>query len=313
MSRGASRNAAVSPVHRAVALAGAIEQRAKARDAIKLPQPEGDDGAVAPAKRHHVRHRGHGGQRQTLLIRPFRVERARELEGDARAAQARLGRGQAGPRLRHDRAGVRQLCAGQVMVGDDQVHAERAARARLLERIDAGIHRHNKAHAFAGDVAQGRLVQAVSLAVARGQVIDRVRTGGAQAVDEDGRGAHAVGIVIAVDADALAAADGRAQTLHGGRHVRQRQRVRQAVRRGMQERVDGGVVRQSAAHKRARKKRRHAVRGGDARQLRRVIPIGMGAGAKRPHGASALRAARSVSAMPMAHSVRLRSMRQPSS
>ena len=166
------------PAHRAVALAGAIEQRAKARDAIKLPQPEGDDGAVAPAKRHHVPPpwpRAASGQ--TLLIRPFRVERARELEGDARAAQARLGRGQAGPRLRHDRAGVRQLCAGQVMVGDDQVHAERAARARLLERIDAGIHRHNKAHAFAGDVAQGRLVQAVSLAVARGQVIDRVRTG----------------------------------------------------------------------------------------------------------------------------------------
>ena len=126
-----------------------------------------------------------------------REQRLRELEGDAGRAQ--LGRIAAHARV-HDRA-VRQHLARPVMVGHDDVHAERARVRDLLDGADPAVGRHQQARAALAQLvdrarAKGRSRRPCGSGSAAGP-----RRRAAQCADEHRGRADAVHVVVAVHGD----------------------------------------------------------------------------------------------------------------
>ena len=146
-----------------------------------------------------------------------------------------------------------------MVVGDDDVHAQFFGQRRHVHGVDAAVHGEQQAGVLRQG-AHGLLVEAVALAVAVGQVGANVRAQRGQVQAEDGRGGDAVHVVIAVDADALALCQRRAQAGDGFFHVREQQRVAQYFfARGKKgPRLVRG--RYAALHKERVQKPRHVLR-----------------------------------------------------
>ena len=160
---------------------------------------------------------------------------------------------------RVDQRAVRQIRAGAVVVGDDDVHAQFLGQRRHLHGVDAAVHGDEQA-GILRQRAYGGFVEAVALAVAVGQVGANVRAQGFQVQVEDGRGAHAVHVVVAVDADALARLQRRAQAGNGPAHVREQQRVAQGLLAGGKERPRLACGGHAAPQKQRVQKPRHVLR-----------------------------------------------------
>ena len=223
---------------------------------IDALQPQVHDGAVLAGEGHHVRHGGDGRQIDALHGRCFTAQRVHQLEGHARAAEPGEGIVVA---QGIDHRALRQDLAGAVVVGDD---AAKAQRLRQLDQIVGGhaaVHRHQQLRAR-GDLPDRALVQAVALAVAGGQVHLHIRANFAQIAGEDGRCAHAVHIVVAVDADALLPVDGGANAHDRLGHVAEQHGIVQLILSGVQEGMrllHGG---HAALHQQAVQHGGHALR-----------------------------------------------------
>ena len=200
--------------------------------------PGADDEAVLAQQRHHVRHGGKRRQIDVFHGRRPPGERLHQFEGHARAGEMRAG---IAVQKRIDQRAVRQVRAGAVVVGDDDVHAQFFGQRRHVHGVDAAIHGDEQVGVLR-QRAHGLLVEAVALAVAVGQVGANVRAQRCQVQVEDGRGGDAVHVVIAVDADAFARLQRRAHALHGPAHVREQQRVVEQFLAGGEEgaRLGGG-------------------------------------------------------------------------
>ena len=100
-------------------------------------------------------------------------QRVRELEGDAGAAEMLVRVGAAGLRGVDDRDGFGNAfdAVGQVVVGDDEVEAERFGLVGGGEGADAGVDRDDQANAGGGGLGQADVLDAVAFAEAVRNVV----------------------------------------------------------------------------------------------------------------------------------------------
>ena len=209
-----------------------LDQRANARPGrcVDPLQPQLDDDAVFIRQRHHV---GHGGQRGNVHIFHGRIQSAQrlhQLERHARAAQRRK-RIAVQQRIHH--RAVRQRLRRAMVVGDDHVQPQRLRQRHQRHAGHAAVHRDHQRRPRR-DGADRRFVQAVALGVTRGQIHLHVRALSAQIVGQQRRRAHAVHVVVAIDADVRALRHGGADAGHGLGHVVEQQRVAQVFGIGME-------------------------------------------------------------------------------
>ena len=143
--------------------AGNPHQRAQARAACPgdRPQPATHQRPVLPHERHQVGHRRERHDVELALeldgvTAGGRPQRLRQLERNARGAQVRQR--VAAHRWMHDRA-AGKLGTREVVVGDDNLHAELQRQLDLRRRGDATVNGDQQCgagpvkllHAFAGD------------------------------------------------------------------------------------------------------------------------------------------------------------------
>ncbi len=191
------------------------------------PQAVAHQAPVLVAQRHDVGHGGNRDQIEVLLelgrVAPGgSVERSRELVGDGRAAQ--LGkRVVRGPRAHPQRVG--ELRAGLVVVGDDDVHAELPGPGDLRDRGDAAIDGDQEADTGLRKLLDRGGGETVALLEPAGQVPLDVRAEALQREHRHGRGTDAVGVVVAVDADAGLLRDRLEDAAARRGHVAERQRI----------------------------------------------------------------------------------------
>ena len=129
----------------------------------------------------------------------------------------------------------------------------------------AAVHRDQQIGSF-GNLPDRVFVQTVALAVAGGQVDLHIRADLTQIAGEDGRGAHAVHVVVAVDADVFFPVDGGADALHRLGHVAEQHGIVQLILSGVQKclrLLDGG---HAALHQQA------VQHGGHSLRARKIAP-----------------------------------------
>ena len=115
---------------------------------------------------HDVREPAQRQRQFDQLVRRLLEQRVGELEGDAHTGEMRAGiAGQLG--CDHDALGQRSF--DLVMVGDDDVHAERARQRDFVPRADAAVHGDEQLDAGGGEFLHRRRRDAVALGEAVGQ------------------------------------------------------------------------------------------------------------------------------------------------
>ena len=108
-----------------------------------------------------------------------------------------------------------------MVVGDDQIHAQRSRKVGFFHGRDAVIHRHDKGAALVVHGLDGVFRQAVAVPLAAGQHTLDSRAHALEVLVQQGGGGHAVHIVIAKNSDGLAVVDGLPDALTSGVHVGQ--------------------------------------------------------------------------------------------
>ena len=110
------------------------------------------------------------------------------------------------------------------MIGDDDVHAQRLGLGDLCARIDAAVHRDEQLDPGGAEFLDGRRRHPIALTEAVGETPAHVGAEIAQHADQQERRRDAVGVVVAVYRDGLAASqrpvDARACLGHAGHEVR---------------------------------------------------------------------------------------------
>ncbi len=192
---------------------GDLEQRREARPRRAAQPAEADRGEhpVLLHQRDHVRdgadcHEvGVRAQRQRQvdeLVAGIFQERVRQLEGHADAGEVAAGiRAELG---RDDGAGG-QVALELVVVGDDDVHPERLGLGHLCASVDPAVDRDQELDPGGGQLVHRRRRDAVAVAEAVGQPPAHVRAQVAEDADQQERGRDAVGVVVTVHGDGLAA------------------------------------------------------------------------------------------------------------
>ncbi|MDX6487303.1 MAG: isopenicillin-N epimerase, partial [Gaiellaceae bacterium] len=129
------------------------------------------------------------------------------------------------PRPRRDDGAVRELRAGTVVVGDDDVEAGGARLGDLGDGRDPAVDREHEPAAVVGESRQRRAADAVALVEATRQVPLDVRSEVAQHEDGERRRTDAVDVVVAVDADPLAGRDRAPDPVDGLPHAAEQEGV----------------------------------------------------------------------------------------
>ena len=111
------------------------------------------------------------------------------------------------------------------MVGDDHVEAELARMPNLVDGGDAAIDCQDETASLPGESLQRLAADAVALVEAARQMPFHVGAELAQHEQREHRGADAVDVVVAVDADALTRRDRRADLRNGHVHVAEQERI----------------------------------------------------------------------------------------
>ena len=188
------------------------------------PQARRGEAAVLVDERHDVRDRRERDEVEVLLERGvIRAEQClRELVHDPGPAQLRE-RVRRGPR-RHDRA-VGKRVRRPVMVGHDHLEAERNGLRDLLHRGDPAVDGEQQPDSLAGHACERFAGDAVALLEAARKMPVDISAQLAQHEDCERGRADPVDVVVAVDADAGAGVDRRADALDGHGHVAEQERV----------------------------------------------------------------------------------------
>ena len=213
LMRGATRKA-ISPAPARARSTWATASSASspgAAAAAQPPQPGAHQPAVLVDQRHDVRDGRHGHEvEHPLQHRRIGSEaghqRLAELERHAGPAQ--LGERVVAAAARHHEGRVGQLGGRAVVVGDHEVEAQRARPRRGLDRRDAAVDRQQEAAPGLVQALDRLRGEPVPLVEAAGQEGLDVRAARRQHLAGQGRRAHAVGVVVAVDDDAPPVGDG---------------------------------------------------------------------------------------------------------
>ena len=128
-----------------------------------------------------------------------------------------------------------------MVVGNDQIHAQRSRKVSLLHGRDAVIHRYDKGAALVVHGLDGVLGQAVAVPLAAGQHTLDGRAHALEVLVQQGGSGHAVHIVIAKNRDGLAIVNGLPDALTGGIHIREQCRVGKFLLPCQQGQCFGGV------------------------------------------------------------------------
>ena len=129
----------------------------------------------------------------------------------------------------------------QVVVGNDQVHAQRSRKVGFLHGRNAVIHGHDEGATLVVHGLDGVFGQAVAVPLAAGQHTLDGRAHALEVLVQQGGSGHAVHIVIAKNRDGLAVVDGLPDALTGGVHVGQQSGVGKFLLPCQQGKRFGGV------------------------------------------------------------------------
>jgi hypothetical protein len=132
-----------------------------------------------------------------------------------------------------------QLGGKFVVIGDDQFQTDFASEHRFLEAGNAAIDRNDERSAALIERAEGVAIQAIPLFEPIGHVIRDVGTQQAQARIQNGRSGDTVGVVIAIDDDLAAVANGRINAVRGGGRSREQIGIAEARELGVEKRAGG--------------------------------------------------------------------------
>ena len=194
------------------------------RPAAFLP----DDDPVLPLQGDDVRHGGHGGQVQALFHAGHALQGLADLQRHAGAAQVRAG---IIPQQRvHDRIRFGKHFRRLVVVGDDDREAKLFGQVHFRDIGDAAVHGDQELR-LAGDLPDSIGVEAVAFRMAGRNTVSQGRAFLMQGFHQDGSGADAIGVIIAVYKYGVPAGNGFPEKLHGFRHARQQERIMQ-IRKG---------------------------------------------------------------------------------
>ena len=221
---------------------GDFQQRLHAgtqRAGAHPPQPLMNQNAVVPIQRNDIGDRADGDQIQPIrqmghgdaarLEVPVRAEYlahgAQHIVGDADAGQI------AACELRIRQVGIhqcvrlRQIVAGQMVIGDDDVHPGRLRERHAFHAGRAVVHRDDDVWLLPQQHARERGRQAVAVLETVGDAIVHPRGAeGAQQGDTEGGSRRAVGVEVAGDEDVFVAGHCRRQPLGRGCDARQSRR-----------------------------------------------------------------------------------------
>ena len=207
-----------------------------------------------------------GRQHGRVAAVPARPQRLGELEHDACAAQVGewIGRSRGGARG-HDR-GIGQHVPRAVMVGHDDVESELAGASDRFGSGDAAVDRDQQAGATGGQRLDRLDRDPVTVLEATGEERLDVGVQQPQYLDGEGRGAHSVDVVIAVDDERPAGGDGVLDQDAGLFDIPQLERVVQRAV-ALEERLRRGRIGQAAPHEHLCGDALHAEFGGEPAHL----------------------------------------------
>ncbi len=149
-------------------------------------------------------------------------QRLGELPHDGGAAET--GERVVALQRRDDRAG-RERVAGAVVIGDDHLEPEPCRLLHFEDRRDSAVDGEHEADPVLGQPGNRLRGEAVALLEPRREVPRRVGAELAEQEHGERGGTDPVGVVVAVDADALPGCDRGADALHGLGHVAEPERV----------------------------------------------------------------------------------------
>ena len=212
--------------------AGDLHERreSRARRAAQAAEPHRDQGAVLVDQRSEVGdgpQRDHVGERaqgqRQLDARRARARCSRAWASlNATPTPARCGHGAPGE-LRGDHDALRQRALDLVVVGDDDVHAELVRPGDFVAGADAAVDGDEQLDALAGELLDRRRGDAVAFGEAVRQAPAHVGAELLEHAHEQEGGGDAVGVVVAVHGDGLAAlqgpVDAAARLCHPGQQV----------------------------------------------------------------------------------------------
>ena len=139
-------------------------------------------------------------QQRLLIAR----ERGGKLESNADARHLQNGGGLIfAVRVDH-RNGLRQIGLALVVVGDDKIHAKRAAELGFLVGGDAAVDRDDELHILRVQRTHGNFIEPVALLQPRRDIACHMAAALAQKFCQQARGRDAVDIIVAEYADMLA-------------------------------------------------------------------------------------------------------------
>ena len=214
-------------------------------------EPRGHERPVFVYQRHDVGDGSQGGQRggvgQELLklgrAGPLTGQRQTDgpgqLKGHAHAGQVAEGVGRVGQLRIDDGVGLGQPVLGFVVIGDDEIDAQRAGPRRLGDAGDAAIDRDDHRVAVGGKLLEGRAIQTVPFLDAVRHIERRRAADKVEALVENGRGREPVDVIITVDGDLLVVADRADDTLGGFCQIRHLLWAMQLLVAGMKKFVAG--------------------------------------------------------------------------
>ena len=185
--------------------------QAGARRAAQAPQADARQHAVLVDERHdvgdgadgdHIAERPQGQRHLDARLRGLFEQRVRKLEGDADAGELRA---RVAGQLGSDDHAVRRRALHLVVVGDDDVHAELAGARHLGARVDAAVDRDEQLDAAGGELLHGGRRDPVPFGEPVRQMPAHVGAELLEDAHQQERRGDAVGVVVAVDGDGLAA------------------------------------------------------------------------------------------------------------
>ena len=211
---------------------------------LQLAQARLDKGAVFAGKRHHVRHSTHSGKVAAVVQHFFRraaIQCGTQLERHARTTQALEGTGVVLTTGVYHGNGLGQSFRRQMMVGNDQVNAQFSGIIGFFHSRNAVIHRHDQLAALIVDGTDGIARKAVAVALAAGQHTFYGSPHALEMLVQQGRGRHAVHVIIAEHHNGLALVNGPPDALAGLVHIGEQRRVAQFFLTGKQGQCFGRV------------------------------------------------------------------------
>ena len=245
-------------------------------------------------QRHDVGHRAEGREahpfeqhfaeagRDLLRAAGPRRDRPGELERHAGAAQLAEGIGRARKSRVDEHGGLGERVGEGVVVGDHEFEPEIAGMPGLGDACDAAVDRHDEARALACERGEGLRVEAVAFFEPVGHVPGGIGIERVEALDQDRRRTHAVGVVVAVDDDLPARPCRREDPVGRLSHAGQEIRVAQVGHRARQEGFDVARAGEPAGREQPRHDRRHARRSLEPGDERLIVGLNVPALGHRP-------------------------------